>query len=181
MCKLCDKVGQSKCPTHSPKVNLKERNSKVAKAFKINNPNGFTAQRSHAGHNGFLATGANKGWEKANEKARQWRMEHPSQPEREVIKILQSLSYWFEREALIFDNCPVDFLLKNNLVIEVNGHQFKPSFGEVDSREEKQVKKIRRLQEAGYQVLVLDSRKQANWPDSIQNFVNSNKQEALEF
>lgn len=158
-CKLTLHGG--KCPTHD--CDLSARNSRVAQAFKAEHPRRFTRQRRAAGHNGFVATGGKLGWAKANEAARLWRLEHPSGPEQWVIGILAAAGLvGFEREAdVLGDGRPVDFAFREwQIVIECNGHQDKPSFGEPRARFEKHQKKMADLYTAGWRAFVVNARRE---------------------
>lgn len=108
-----------------------------------------------AGRAGFKAAGGKLGWEKVNEKARQWRLANPSGPERKVIEILDSLGETYKREHPV-GNRSIDFAWpEKKFGIEVNGHQFKKSFGEDYTREASQEYKLRELAEAGWSIVVI--------------------------
>lgn len=148
-----------KCMTHNPK--LKKRNRKVARAFKRKDPDGFKKQRSQAGKQGFKRAVAAHGYEFIDSKARWYRQHHPSEPERWMIGLLKELNApAYEREYDVGKRCSADFAwpaTNHRAIIEVNGHQSKPSFGEKTSRLDRQMKKIERLQDEGWLVLIVNT------------------------
>jgi hypothetical protein len=123
-----------RCPTHD--VDLSKRNSRVARAFKKNSPDRFQAQRSAAGKCGFKATGEMLGWDKANELAREWRIKHPSEPERWAIGVLAAAGLnHYEREYPVLGRSALDIAWPEAMrAIEINGHQGKAAFGETEPR-----------------------------------------------
>lgn len=146
-----------KCPTHD--VDLSKRNARVAKAFKKHDADGFRAQRSAAGKRGFAATWAMLGWEKANELAREWRIKHPSEPERWAIGVLEAAGLnHYEREYPCLGASAIDIAWpEQHMGIEVNGHQARPAFGETEPRAERHAAKVERLSAEGWNVLVVDA------------------------
>ena len=114
-----------------------------------------------SGHKGFIATGGKIGWKRANRKAADWRIAHPSEPERWALSVLESagLNHFVREHEPFKSNCKtVDIAWPDEKVcIEVNGHQSKPSFGETTPRVDKQAIKIRGLRRAGWKVLVVDA------------------------
>lgn len=145
-----------KCPTHD--ADLSARNSAVAAAFARRDPAAFIAQRRAAGKRGFAATGAAQGWEKANDKAREWRIAHPSGPEQWAIDVLaQAGINHYQREYPVLDGSALDIAWPEaRCAIEINGHQSKPAFGEPCARSERHADKVAALQSDGWQVLVID-------------------------
>lgn len=108
-----------------------------------------------AGRAGFKAAGGKLGWEKVNEKARQWRLDHPSGPEKQVMAILDAHGENYTRE-FPFGNRSIDFAWPEKMFgLEINGHQYKKSFGEDHSREETQAFKLRELTAAGWKIVVI--------------------------
>lgn len=140
---------KGKCLIHN--TDLSKRNRKVARAFKRNHPEAFSLQRKKAGHNGFVATGGIKGWEWVNEKARQWRLKHPSQPEQVIIdRLAQEGLNHYEREYPV-GNSSLDFAWANaRYAIECEFHP--NNFGD-ETRKVKQDEKIARLIAEGWTVL----------------------------
>jgi hypothetical protein len=125
---------------------LSKRNRAVARSFKERDPDGFFRQRSTAGKLGFQATGGMHGWQKAHEKARQYRLENPSEPERWMMGVLSEAGFTdYEREYPLHGGYSLDFVLDGVVAIEVNGHQHKPSFGEGAPRAQGQREKIARF------------------------------------
>lgn len=111
------------------------------------------------GRKGAQAYVAKYGMDKLLAKVRKWRLEHPSQPERQVIAILNSLGFTFDRESELLNRYTVDFLLPNRLIIEVNGKpHYDPLFDESGQRQAKEAERLSQLESAGYHVLVLDHR-----------------------
>lgn len=145
-----------KCVTHD--ADLSARNKRVAQAFATNHPAAFTAQRRRAGHFGFVATGGKHGWEAMNEKARQYRLNHPSQPERDLIEAFseQSINH-YERELVVTpDGTTIDFgWSAARRGIEVEGHR-AGGFGDPETRRAKQDRKVARLEAEGWLILRYD-------------------------
>lgn len=151
------KLGQP-CPVHET-VDLSARNAAVARSWRERDPEGFTAQRSKAGKAGYLATGARKGWAVANERARQYRLKHPSEPEQWAIGVLEAAGLnHYEREHPVAGGSALDFAWPAALRgIEINGHQARASFGESEPRLERQTQKTKKLAAEGWQILVVDA------------------------
>ena len=148
------------CPTHD--CDLSSRNAKVAAAWRANNPEDFTAQRRSSGRAGFEKVGGEIWRTEQSEKARQWRLAHPSKPERVVMEILMehlSLNVSYDREYVIEgDERAVDFAFpEQKCVIEVAGHQYRASFGESAPRASKFAQKIAWLEALGWNVHVFDA------------------------
>lgn len=100
-------------------------------------------------------------------KCRAWRLANPSRHERQVIRILDEMGYTYEREALVLgDDIPVsvDFYLPdhNDAIIEVYGRiHYDPRFDHPkrpETRRGLDEHRRRRLERAGYRVLVIDYR-----------------------
>lgn len=153
MCKLCDKCGKEKCPTHSSKVDLSKRNKKVAAAFKKKDPEGFRKQRSEAGKKGYEETMKRHGRQVALEAIREHQLANPSGPERYLIGLLDFYCARYERQVIIGDYL-CDFVI-GKTIAEVDGHRFKASFGEEEPRGIKS-EKIEALNNAGYDVLIIE-------------------------
>lgn len=149
-----------KCATHD--ADLSSRNQKVAAAWRANNPAAFIAQRKLSGRAGFVAAGG-EGWRcEQSEKARLWRLAHPSEPERWVMDVLLehlSLTVSYDREYVIEgDERAVDFAMpEERCVIECAGHQYKASFGETEPRAARLADKVAWLEALGWHVLVIDA------------------------
>lgn len=113
------------------------------------------------GRLGFEATVARHGWDVAFEAARRWRIEHPSQPERQVAEILDAAYIAYEREArALGDLVPVavDFLCDGGKIIEVNGKvHTDPFFSDGGDRHSREAARLKRLRSI-YDVLVIDWR-----------------------
>jgi very-short-patch-repair endonuclease len=109
-----------------------------------------------AGKAGYQATGERKGWSKANEYARRWRLGHPSEPERWVMSILDGAGIQYEREYPVLDRYSIDLARPDErIAIEVNGHQHKASFGEDEPRAEKHAEKCAALEGDGWTVHIV--------------------------
>lgn len=144
------------------RTDIADRNAKVARAFRDHNPEGFRQQRKTAGRAGFTAAGGEVWRAEQSEKARQWRLAHPSKPERVVMEILMehlSLTVSYDREYVIEgDERAVDIAFPEQCcVIEIAGHQYKASFGESASRATKFEQKIAWLENLGWNVHVFDA------------------------
>lgn len=112
------------------------------------------------GHKGFIACGGAKGWAKANAHAAQWRIAHPSEPERWALDLLTSrnLNHFKREYAVDEDGHTVDLAWPDRKVaVEINGHQSKPSFGESEPRLSNQQRKIESMIEQGWTVIVIDA------------------------
>lgn len=87
----------------------------------------------------------------AQDKAAEWRIEHPSSLETKVIEWLNFVGY--EREVKIeFPDgfyCYVDFLFPGNLVIEVNGKWVH------EQRPDRDTAKYQHLADAGYTLVII--------------------------
>lgn len=146
-----------KCPTHDA-PNLAARNRKVARAFKKNNLEAFTAQQRAAGHLGYVATGGKHGWQRANQLAIAYRQKHRSPPERWCEGVVSDAGYTtFVTEHQIDEDARTLDLafVPEKVCIEVNGHQDKPAFGETESRAAKHARKVAWLESLGWKVLVV--------------------------
>lgn len=145
-----------RCMTHDS--NLSKRNRKVARSFKKNNPEAFAEQRSQAGKKGYIATGGRLGWEIANEKARQYRLAHPSKPEQTMIDefSLQGINH-YQRELIVdTDGTTVDFgWTSARCAIEIEGYRVG-GFGNPEARRAKQDAKVIGLEQLGWTVLRYD-------------------------
>jgi hypothetical protein len=130
------------------------------------------------GHKGAVVYGRKYGYAKLFALCRVWRLDHPSEPERQVMAILDSLRLTYEREALpLVDDeftC-VDFL-SGFLVVEVNGKvHYDPAFDHPSApgtRAASDARKLQKLRAAGFRVLVLDwERQKAEAAGLIADFV----------
>jgi|GEM_PF-4773737 len=154
-----------KCPTHDS--DLSSRNQKVSAAWRANNPDGFVAQRKTSGRAGFEKVGGEAWRLQQSEKARQWRLAHPSEPERWIIDVLLehlALDVSYDREYVIDgDERAVDFAFpEQRCVIEVLGHQYKASFGESAARMTRVEAKIAWLESLDWKVHVVDASQNAD-------------------
>lgn len=144
MCKLCDRLGQDRCPTHKLGVDLSARNAKVRASHKRNDPEAFAAHQRRAGRAGgkarFAQMVAELGYDgtiaKLQELGVEWQERNPSEPERAMIELLEQVGLKYQRERCIFgdgDYRRVDFFLNGQVqppvVIKVAGYQYKESFG----------------------------------------------------
>ena len=146
-----------KCMTHD--CDLTSRNQRVAASFHRRNPAAFRAQRRAAGKRGYAATGGAKGWEVANEKAREWRVAHPSGPEQWALEVLtQAGLNHYQREYLVAENTTLDIAWPQaRMGVEINGHQSMAAFGETTPRAQHHAEKITAIESAGWRVLVIDT------------------------
>lgn len=144
------------CPTHD--CDLAARNAAVRQSFRRRDKAAFYAHQLRAAKAGFKAAGLTVDWVFAHERARLWRLDHPSEPERWAIAVLESANLnHFAREHPIPDGCSLDFAWPAvRRAVEIWGHQNKPSFGEAEPRAAKQERKLIALEEAGWRILIID-------------------------
>jgi hypothetical protein len=117
------------------------------------------------GHRGAVAYARKYGYARLFHLCRRYRLDHPSEPERVVMAILDGLGVVYEREAMPLGEdtfiC-VDFALSGQRAIEVNGKvHYDPLFdhpGYPGTRAENERRRLEKLQKAGWQVLTLDYR-----------------------
>lgn len=113
------------------------------------------------------------------EKSAKTRRARPTDLERQVARILDRLGVPFEREYILFRDTDhplvVDFaLLGRWQIIEANGRPHsEPGLngGNPRGRAERDEARLRRLEEAGYIVLVIDHRDMAGMRERIRQFV----------
>jgi hypothetical protein len=117
------------------------------------------------GHRGAVAYARKYGYARLFHLCRRYRLDHPSEPERVVMAILDGLGVVYEREALPLGEdafIAVDFALSGQRAIEVNGKvHYDPLFdhpGYPGTRAENERRRLEKLQKAGWAVLVLDWR-----------------------
>jgi hypothetical protein len=117
------------------------------------------------GHRGAVAYARKYGYARLFHLCRRYRLDHPSEPERVVMAILDGLGVVYEREALPLGEdafIAVDFALSGQRAIEVNGKvHYDPLFdhpGYPGTRAENERRRLEKLQRAGWQVLTLDYR-----------------------
>lgn len=118
------------------------------------------------GHRGAIAYIHKYGYARLFRLARSWRLENPSSHERQVMAILDEQGVTYEREAEILGEnayVSVDFYLPDLAkVIEVNGKiHYDPLFDHPNypnTRKAKDQERLRKLEKAGFQVLVIDHR-----------------------
>lgn len=113
------------------------------------------------GRKGFEAAAAKYGWDFAFQRARCWRLDHPSRPEQQVIAILNQIQVFYQREAQVLgEDVPlaVDFLIDGTTkIIEVNGKvHTDPFFSDGGDRWKREALRLERIRHAGFQVLVVD-------------------------
>ena len=120
------------------------------------------------GHRGALSTARKYGYAALFYKARAWRLEHPSRYERQIMAILEDLGRTdYEREALVLgEDVPVavDFAFwAERKAIEVNGKvHYDPLFDHPNyptTRRNNEEERLKRVRQAGWEVLVIDYRK----------------------
>jgi very-short-patch-repair endonuclease len=125
------------------------------------------------GAKGYAAAVARHGKEFASEKARAWRLEHPSKPEQEVMRILRLLGApeperEFRVPHLEFQPCWVDFAWpETKRVIEVYGRFHRDH----EERMERDARKCVALAKAGWNVLILQDRELNAAADQIARFL----------
>lgn len=98
--------------------------------------------------------------------ARAWRLENPSRHEQAVMAMLDEMGVRYEREAEVLGEevfVSVDFHLPGQgRIIEINGRvHYDPMFDNPrypETRLAKEQERLRRLQKAGFEVLVIDHR-----------------------
>jgi hypothetical protein len=147
-----------RCPTHD--ADLSKRNAAVRASFAERSPAAYAAHQRQAGRRGFIANGGKHGWEKAHERARLWRLENPSEPERWALSVLESAGVnHFTREYPVLEGHSLDIAWPDcRRAIEINGHQHKPAFGEAQPRSETRQKyKLEHLGADGWQILIIDA------------------------
>jgi hypothetical protein len=126
------------------------------------------------GHRGARAFIDKYGYARLWRLARAWRLEHPSRHEQQVMAILDGLGVPYEREVELLGSdayVSVDFLVAGGWVIEVNGrvhfderfeHPNYPNTRAASDRD-----RVRKLQAAGYQVLVINYQDLAKMADLV--------------
>jgi very-short-patch-repair endonuclease len=146
-----------RCPTHD--VDLSARNAAVRSSYRRRDRTAYRAHQSTAGKAGFRAAGLSGNFELIAEKARLWRIKHPSEPERWALRVLESAGLnHFVREYDLGRGYSIDLAWPDTKrAIEIDGHPSR-----ADAKE--QVKRARRAQykagvltAAGWQVLVIDA------------------------
>ena len=118
------------------------------------------------GHLGARAFIEKYGYARLYQLCRNWRIGHPSRHERAVMRMLDDLEVRYEREAEVLGEglfVSVDFYLPGTRrVIEVYGRvHFDPLFDHprhVETRRANDARRVSRLEEAGFKVLVVDYR-----------------------
>jgi hypothetical protein len=150
------KVNGGRCPTHD--VDLAARNAAVRASFRAHDKAAYYAHQTRAAKAGFKAAGLTIDWVFANERARLWRVDHPSEPERWAISVLESAGLnHYVREYPVLNGCSLDLAWPDaKRAVEIWGHQTKPSFGETVPRAAKQERKLIQLEEDGWRILVID-------------------------
>lgn len=136
-------------------TDLAARNAKIAQQFREKNPEAFTQQRRAAGRAGYAKVGGVVWWTEQTEKARLWRLEHPSAHERTVMDALLhllALDVHYDREVIFDDPRAVDFVLYRNrqavAAIEVTESENRATFG----RDDKLAAKVEWLKSLGLAV-----------------------------
>lgn len=152
-CRIALKAGR--CATHD--ADLKKRNRKVRRAFARNDPAAYAAHQRQAGRRGFDVTSAsNRPY--ALERARQWRLEHPTEPERWALGVLaaRGLNH-FEREHVAGDWTLDLAWPAHKLAVEVDGRPNDDFLADRQHRLERQARKLDELAAAGWNVLTVDA------------------------
>lgn len=103
-----------------------------------------TESLKKAGRAGYNKVGGDAWWAEQTEKARQYRLRHPSPGEKIVAALLTNwlpIDVHFDREVIVdADPRAVDFaIMGHNLYIEVTDSAARASFGRNDKREEKRI------------------------------------------
>ena len=122
------------------------------------------------GHRGAMAYVHKYGYARLFHLCRNYRLDHPSEPERTVMAILDELGTSYEREVLPLGESvfvAVDFALSGQTkAIEVNGKvHYDPLFDSPQyplTRAANDARRLQRLENAGWRVLVLDYRRLAD-------------------
>lgn len=89
----------------------------------------------------------------AAQKAAEWRLNHPTNLEQQVMSWLDELNVEYEREVSI-DRYYADFVVEC-LVIEVNGAQWHEKEDLRDGQKDRDKSKYRTLMSLGYTILIL--------------------------
>lgn len=118
------------------------------------------------GHRGAMAYIRKYGYASLFKLARAWRLENPSRHERQVMAMLDALGITYEREAEVLGEdafISVDFYLaETRQAIEVNGKvHYDPLFDHPNyphTRRSNEARRLERLRQAGFEVLVIDYR-----------------------
>lgn len=123
------------------------------------------------GRKGFDACALKYGFDVAFQRARRWRLDHPSWPEQQGIALLDRLGVPYEREAQVLgDHIPlaVDFhITGTRKIVEFNGKvHTHPLFDPDGDRQLRESCRLERLRREGFDVLVIDYRELANVADS---------------
>jgi very-short-patch-repair endonuclease len=124
-----------------------------------------TQDMAALGHKGARAYIEKYGYGRLWQLARRWRIDHPSSHEQAVMAILDELGLPYAREVELLGEgafVSVDFVVAGGGVIEVNGKvHYDPFFDHPNyphTRQANDAERVRRLEKAGYQVLVIDHR-----------------------
>lgn len=124
------------------------------------------------GHRGARVFIERYGYPRLWRLARAWRLDHPSKHERQVMAILDGLGVPYAREVELLGAdayVSVDFLVAGEHVIEVNGKcHYDPLFDHPNypnTRAAGDRERVRKLQRAGFRVLVVDYRDLAKMSD----------------
>lgn len=132
------------------------------------------------GHKGAMATMKKYGYGKLYAICRDWRLQHPSSHEREVMDILCTIGLEperdYEREFEMEPFLSVDFAIPGlRKAIEVNGKvHYDPMFDDArrpGTRAANDADKIARAQRLGWEVLVLDYRESKRFDQLVKEFV----------
>lgn len=147
-----------RCATHD--CDLAARNAHVRASFAAKHPHEYAAHQVKAGKAGYQAAGARHGWEKVIERARLWRIEHPSEPERWAIGVLAEAGInHYQREYPVLDGSySVDFAWPDSRrAIEIDGHPSRASADEQVRRQERTAHKRNELTADGWAMLWIDA------------------------
>lgn len=119
--------------------------------------NHSSEHQSIAGKAGYQALVAKGKEGLASKKAAQYRLENPTDLEKQVIKWLDEFKVNYQREVKI-DKFYADFII-GTLVIEVNGKQWHELEDLRSGQKERDKGKYQKFSELGYTILVLPESK----------------------
>lgn len=136
----------SLCPTCGQGRMLRPSDAKRAKQCRTCHLRGIAPL-------GYKATAEKYGQHFAVEVQRTYRLENPSDLERQLMAVLEELELPYEREVMVEAEGRaylIDFVLFGDRAVEVNGEWVHQFHGERDAR------KLRALRNLGYDVMVVN-------------------------
>lgn len=137
-----------------------------------------------AGKKGFRVTGEKHGFAKAWQKAREYRLAHPSGLEREMERLLAEwdLSVGCEREYEAGERIWLDFAWPAaKVAVEVNGRIHRIPALDPDGRMERyQREKVQRLGVDGWVVIVVDDTRLGEIEDALRSLLSRQVSNACE-